>query len=135
MVRIGPNTVSFATVGALSSVHNEKPGGSEGDFTKEGTVEWLLGLMTWPAQNILTRTDVKGHAKLRKAVQPAFSAKELRKQEPIEQEWINRFDRYLDDAAESNAEINITEHMSHLIWDMLSDLAFGEPLARSQLGA
>ncbi|KAF1365571.1 cytochrome P450 3A19, partial [Lizonia empirigonia] len=133
VVRVGPNTVSFATVGALSSVHHEKSWGDDGTFTKEGTIEWLLGLMAWPAPNILTKTDVKGHARLRKAVQPAFSAKELRKQEPIEQEWITRFNRFLDAAAESNAEINITEHMSHLIWDMLSDLAFGEPLARSQL--
>ncbi|KAF1922346.1 cytochrome P450 [Didymella exigua CBS 183.55] len=133
VVRVGPNTVSFATVGALSSVHHEKSGGDDGTFTKEGTIEWLLGLMTWPAQNILTKTDVKGHARLRKAVQPAFSAKELRKQEPIEQAWITKFNHLLDAAAKENAEINITEHMSHLVWDMLSDLAFGEPLARSQL--
>lgn len=134
MVRVGPNTISFATVEALVSVHNETSGNDDGAFTKEGTIEWLLGLMSWPAPNILTETDVKGHARLRKAVQPAFSAKELRKQEPIEQEWITRFNRHLDAAIESNTDINITEHMSHLIWDMLSDLAFGEPLARTQLG-
>ncbi|KAI9150205.1 putative cytochrome P450 [Paramyrothecium foliicola] len=133
VIRLGPNTVSFATIEALSTVHHEKAGGGHGSFTKEGTVEWLLGLMSWPAQNILTATDPVSHAKLRKAVQPAFSAKELRKQEPIEQKWITKFNEILDAAAMHGTELNITEHMSNLIWDMLSDLSFGEPLARSQL--
>jgi cytochrome P450 len=115
-------------------VHQELSGSDSGAFTKEGTIEWLLGLMSWPVHNILTETNVKMHARLRKAVQPAFSVKELRKQEPIEQEWITRSNRHLDAAAENNTQINITEHISQLVWDMLSDLAFGEPLARSQLG-
>ncbi|KAK8134624.1 short-chain dehydrogenase [Apiospora sp. TS-2023a] len=134
VVRVGPNTVSFATTGALSAVH--KAGSSGGDkeaFTKKGTIEWLLGVMSWPATNILTAVDPKAHEKLRKAVQPAFTIRELRKQEAIQQNWITAYHTRLDLAASEDAEINITEHISQLVWDMLGDLSFGNPLPKSQL--
>lgn len=135
VVRVGPNTVSFATTGALTAVHNAgSSGGGKEAFTKNGTIEWLLGVMSWPATNILTAVDPKAHEKLRKAVQPAFTLRELRKQEAIQQNWITAYHDRLDMGAVSDAEINITEHISQLTWDMLGDLSFGNPLPKSQLG-
>ncbi|KAK7978236.1 hypothetical protein PG988_005726 [Apiospora saccharicola] len=135
VVRVGPNTVSFATTGALSAVHSAggSAGGDKESFTKKGTIEWLLGAMSWSATNILTAVNPKAHEKLRKAVQPAFTIRELRKQEAIQQNWITTYHARLDLDGREDAEINITEHMSQLVWDMLGDLSFGNPLPKSQL--
>ncbi|KAK8086392.1 Cytochrome P450 monooxygenase BOT4 [Apiospora phragmitis] len=109
IVRVGPNTVSFATTVALTAVHNAGSAGGSGKeaFTKKGTIEWLL-------------VEPQAHEKLRKAVQPAFTIRELRKQEAIQQNWITAYHERLDFAAKEGAEINITEHISQLTWDMLT---------------
>lgn len=133
VVRLGPSTLSFAALKAQQEVHNSRtPDGKY--FTKFGTIEWLLGAMAWPALNILTTTDAEAHKSLRKAVQPAFTLKEHRKQAPILRKWTTSWIQDLQRAAADGVEINITASISQLVWDQLGDLAFGEPLAKSQLG-
>lgn len=131
-MRVGPNTLSFATVEAQKTVHNGKTDDGK-YFTKFGTIEWLLGVMVWPAPNLLTTTDADAHQRLRKAVQPAFTAREHRKQGPILHKWTDGWIHGLEALCARGEEVDMTESISQLVWNQLGDLAFGEPLPRSQL--
>ncbi|KAF9873137.1 cytochrome P450 3A19 [Colletotrichum karsti] len=133
VVRIGPNELSFATEDALKTIHNPGPNG--GHFTKQGTIESLLAKLIWAAPNLLTTTDKTAHKRLRTALQPAFTAKALMEQEDIVQHHVSRAVETLGKALNNEKSINISDHFSRMIWSIVGDLSFGEPLLHDQMSA
>nr|A0A484FXR4.2 RecName: Full=Cytochrome P450 monooxygenase btcB; AltName: Full=Betaestacins biosynthesis cluster protein B [Colletotrichum orbiculare MAFF 240422] len=134
VVRLSPTEVSFATVEAQNAIH--RPGASAKQglfFTKEGTLEAMMGEIIWPATNLLTATVPEEHQRLKKALQPAFTEKALQLQEPIQQQHTDRLIRSVQEASRQNRVVDLTPHMSQAIWDIISDLSFGEPLLKDQL--
>ncbi|KAL0933406.1 cytochrome P450 3A19 [Colletotrichum truncatum] len=133
VVRIGPNEISFATEDALKTIHN--PGPSGGHFTKQGTIESLLAKLIWAAPNLLTTTDRTAHKRLRTALQPAFTAKALMEQEDIVQYHVNGAVEALGKALKPGNAVNISDHFARMIWSIVGDLSFGEPLLHDQMSA
>ncbi|KAL0769100.1 hypothetical protein CaCOL14_008408 [Colletotrichum acutatum] len=130
VVRIGPNELSFATEDALKTIHN--PGPDSGHFTKQGTIESLLAKLIWAAPNLLTTTDRTAHKRLRTALQPAFTAKALMEQEDIVQHHVNRAVETLGSKLQENKVVSISDHVGKMIWSIVGDLSFGEPLLHDQ---
>ncbi|KAL4406091.1 cytochrome P450 3A19 [Colletotrichum abscissum] len=131
VVRIGPNELSFATEDALKTIHNPGPDG--GHFTKQGTIESLLAKLIWAAPNLLTTTDRTAHKRLRTALQPAFTAKALMEQEDIVQHHVNRAVESLGSKLHEGKIVSISDHVRKMIWSIVGDLSFGEPLLHDQM--
>lgn len=74
------------------------------------------------------------HRKLKGRIEPAFTPKALFQQEPIINAHIKGMCSNLDGvvAASGQDVINITDIVSGMLWNMVSDLAFGEPLLEGQ---
>ncbi|OHW95095.1 cytochrome p450, partial [Colletotrichum incanum] len=134
VVRLSPTEVSFATVEAQKAIHRPGASGKEGQFfTKEGTLEAMMGKIIWPATNLLTVPIPKDHQRLRKALQPAFTDRALKHQEPIQQHHTDHLVYKIEQESYGNGIIDLTPHLSQAIWDIISDLSFGEPLLKDQL--
>ncbi|KAK1852067.1 cytochrome p450 [Colletotrichum chrysophilum] len=134
VVRLSPTELSFATIAAQIAIH--RPGGSAKEyafFTKEGTLEAMMGDIIWPATNLLTVTDPQEHQRLRKALQPAFTSSALRSQESIQKAHAYVMISNIRKSAAKRSCIDLTPLMSQAIWDIISDLSFGEPLLKDQL--
>ncbi|KXH60674.1 cytochrome P450 3A19 [Colletotrichum nymphaeae SA-01] len=131
VVRIGPNELSFATEDALKTIHNPGPDG--GHFTKQGTIESLLAKLIWAAPNLLTTTDRTAHKRLRTALQPAFTAKALMEQEDIVQHHVNQAVESLASKLQEDQIVSISDHIGKMIWSIVGDLSFGEPLLHDQM--
>ncbi|KAK1715094.1 cytochrome P450 3A19 [Colletotrichum lupini] len=131
VVRIGPNELSFATEDALKTIHNPGPDG--GHFTKQGTIESLLAKLIWAAPNLLTTTDRTAHKRLRTALQPAFTAKALMEQEDIVQHHVTRAVESLGSKLHEGKIVSISDHVGKMIWSIVGDLSFGEPLLHDQM--
>ncbi|KAF6823235.1 cytochrome p450 [Colletotrichum plurivorum] len=134
VVRLSPTEVSFATIEAQNAIH--RPGASSKTglfFTKEGTLEAMMGEIIWPAPNLLTATKPEEHQRLKRALQPAFTERSLQSQEPIQRQHVERLINNVRRSSEKNVFVDLTPHMSRAIWDIVSDLSFGEPLLKDQL--
>ncbi|KAH8593796.1 cytochrome P450 3A19 [Bisporella sp. PMI_857] len=130
-VRIAPNEVSFATIEAQNTIHNPGPE-IQGYFSKAGTLESMLGKIVWEGNNnVLTTTEKIAHKRLRTALLPAFTSKALFEQESVQQ---FHFDRLLQDLEKNGAGnvVNLTDHLSRTLWNIVGDLSFGEPLDNHQ---
>jgi len=135
-VRISPNEVSFATIEAQNTIHNPGPG-VQGYFSKSGTMESMLGSVVWSGiDNVLTTTDKTAHKRLRNALLPAFTSRALFDQEGIQQKHLQELIERLREISSARPEqpVNLTEHLSKLIWDIIGDLSFGEPLIENKRG-
>ncbi|WQF85497.1 Putative cytochrome P450 [Colletotrichum destructivum] len=135
VVRLSPNEVSFATIEAQNAIH--RPGASAKQnvfFTKDGTLEAMMGKIIWPATNLLTATVPEEHSRLKRALQSAFTDRALHCQEPIQQRHTDHLVNQIAQASHRDCVINLTPHLSQTIWNIISDLSFGEPLLKDQLG-
>lgn len=68
------------------------------------------------------------HARMRRNLSHAFSDKALRSQESLIQEYVNLLVRQLDERAEAKIPIDIMRWYNYTTFDIITDLAFGEPL-------
>lgn len=132
IVRIAPNELSFSTVDSLEIIYRgANP--RNGLFTKRGTLQDIITNFILPGPNIITMHDRVAHRALKKRIEPAFTLKALHEQEPIIKDHIRALCEVLDKTVESGQDsINITEYLSGMLWNMTSDLAFGEPLLEGQ---
>ncbi|CAG8422584.1 unnamed protein product [Penicillium salamii] len=67
------------------------------------------------------------HTRYRKALSHAFSAKGLQAQEPLLNSYIDKLIVRLKDAAESGLPVDIVKWYNLTTFDIIGDLAFGEP--------
>jgi cytochrome P450 len=67
------------------------------------------------------------HARFRKALSPAFSEKSLRDQEPLLNVYIDLMIAKLKDVARSGTPTDMVKWYNLTTFDMIGDLAFGEP--------
>ncbi|RAL13906.1 cytochrome P450 [Aspergillus homomorphus CBS 101889] len=70
------------------------------------------------------------HARLRRAMNPAFAPCALAAQESILQSNIDTFIRQLRGFAERNEKVNLRLWYNYLTFDLIGDLAFGEGFGR-----
>ncbi|TVY53299.1 putative sterigmatocystin biosynthesis P450 monooxygenase [Lachnellula cervina] len=124
VVRVGPDAVIFNNPDAWADMYAHKPG--KGVFPKDPlrhTRElWIHG-----APDVFTAEDTD-HPRLRRLINPAFSSKALREQEPLIQGNVNLLITRLQEQMDSDATavVDMNEWINWTTFDLIGDLAFGE---------
>ncbi|KAI1734041.1 cytochrome P450 monooxygenase-like protein [Xylaria scruposa] len=122
VIRIGPNELSFATAEAFQDIHGHVSKG-KARFLKTEFYD-----NDDPVPRIVGARDPEVHARQRKALSHAFSAKSLRDQEEIVQKYVDGFVQQLAKLGEHGAKaLNVPETFNWLTFDVIGDLSFGEP--------
>lgn len=121
-VRIGPNDVSFLSADAWRQIYSLKTGG-EATFDKDRRI--------YPEppsgnQSILSASD-DNHRRMRRLLSHAFSEQALRGQEAVIQHYVGLLVDKLGENAREGKAVDIVEWLNFTTFDLLGDLAFGEP--------
>lgn len=129
IVRTGPNEISFATVDSLETIyHGHTP--KTGHFLKAHQEPFHLAL---PGPSIFTAHEVSDHRKMRKKIEPVFSARALARQEYLYRQHTDALCQHIEGKIhEQNNVVNISNLISGELFEMISDLAFGEPLKKGR---
>ncbi|KAI1186008.1 cytochrome P450 monooxygenase-like protein [Nemania serpens] len=129
VIRIGPNELSFATSEAFQDIHGHASKG-KARFLKTKFYE-----NDDPTPRITSARDPEVHARQRKALSHAFSAKSLREQEELVQKYVDGFTEQLSRIGENGkTALNMAETFNWLTFDVIGDLAFGEPFGGVEKG-
>ncbi|TGJ78464.1 hypothetical protein E0Z10_g10302 [Xylaria hypoxylon] len=129
VVRVGPNDLSFATVEAYQDIHGHVSKG-KARFLKTEFYD-----NDDPTPRITGARDPEVHARQRKALSHAFSAKSLREQEEIVQKYVDGFMGQLTRIGQNGKKaLNMSETFNWLTFDVIGDLAFGESFGGIEKG-
>ncbi|KAH9988763.1 cytochrome P450 [Xylariaceae sp. FL0662B] len=125
VVRVHPNELSFNCEEAWRDIYSLRPG--RPPITK---VPGLTAPSHEGVYNIVTTTDVTDHKRYRATLNPAFSERSLRNQEPIVMKYVSLlFEKLRQHVAEQPEQrqdfINWLNWMS---FDLIGDLTFGDSL-------
>lgn len=124
VVRIAPDELSFASVDAWNDIYANAPGRPA--FPKS---KLWHGAQPGRPISVLNALDPKVHARFRKAMDPAFTEKAVRQQEPIIQKHVAAFIGQLDKLASKDpngAVVNMVQWFAFAAFDLVGDLGFGE---------
>ena len=120
IVRISPNELSFIDPAAIQNVYNAGKGAAR--FVKPKFYDTGANYLGLPQVQ-----DPQEHAKQRKLLSPAFSAKSLRDQEDIIHTYIDMFLKQLERLGDPQGPgVDMTEALNWVTFDIIGDLAFGE---------
>jgi cytochrome P450 len=125
IVRIAPDEISFACPEAWQDIYMNTPGRPA--FPKS---KLWHGAPSGRANSVLNALDPKEHSRFRKAMDPAFTEKAVRMQEPILQSHVQLFISQLDKLASpktSGTVLDIVRWVGFVVFDAIGDLGFGEP--------
>ncbi|KAL1796229.1 hypothetical protein ACET3X_004769 [Alternaria dauci] len=125
VVRVAPNEVSFATLEAETTIYAKQ---EDGRFSKAGTFLTLFSDLVLNAPTLITIPDPALHKRLHKVIQQAFTPQALASQEPIQNLHIERAIPEFDEIAMKGFEIDLADKLETMFWEIIGDLAFGEPL-------
>lgn len=84
-------------------------------------------------ENIITANN-EDHKRMRRLLSHAFSEKALRGQENIIKHYVDLFITKLNDKAHKNEAIDIVRWYNFTTFDLIGDLAFGEPFGCLESG-
>ncbi|KAL8919920.1 MAG: hypothetical protein Q9172_004738 [Xanthocarpia lactea] len=119
VVRISPDELSFISPSAWKDLYGSRQGGIN-PFSKDLVV--YAGV-----SNIITANDAD-HSRMRRLLSHAFSDKALREQEPIIQVYVNNLMAGLRKVCkEHGGRADLAEWFNWTTFDVIGDLAFGEP--------
>ncbi|KAI9164046.1 Cytochrome P450 monooxygenase lcsI [Paramyrothecium foliicola] len=125
VLRIAPNEVTFAQPEAWKDIFQYRPGHAE--FLKDAI--WWRGPPGKP-DSLLSAIHPEEHARIRKALAPAFTTRALRSQEVIVHRYVNllveRLSEITDSSANHEAEVDILPWLNFTTFDVFGDLGFGE---------
>jgi cytochrome P450 len=120
VVRISPNELSFISAAAWGDIYNRREGKPPLPRDKAFFNDMLVD------RNTLTMADDHNHARLRRAMNPAFSPRALASQEPILQQNVDLFLGQLERFSGDPAPIDLSLWFNYITFNILGDLAFGE---------
>lgn len=124
IVRIGPDSVCFNNPDAWTDIYMQQAGKIifPKDPLRHTRELWING-----APDIFTAED-KDHPRLRRLLNPAFSPKAIREQEPLIQANVALLIKRLQDqiGADSTACVDMNKWMNWTTFDLIGDIAFGE---------
>ena len=130
VVRVSPNELHFNSVQAWEDIYGHRPG--HPNFHKDpvhvGSVEPVVGVST------LTMSDDANHARQRRALAHSFSQKALVDQEDIIHDYVNMLINHLKRMAANNEDFNMVNWLNFTTFDIIGDLAFGEPFGCLESG-
>ncbi|KAL4894428.1 cytochrome P450 [Aspergillus ambiguus] len=119
VVRFGPDEVSFITPQAWPAIYGH---GSQLPKVLNSSSN---------TSDILSAHHAD-HARFRKALSPAFSAKGLQAQEPLLLQYVDQLVERLRGVAESQLATDMVKWYNLTTFDLIGDLAFGEPFGGLQ---
>jgi len=118
VVRLGPDQVGFTCPEAWRDIyghgHVELPKFfPKGSGMNDGNIVY---------------SNVSNHFRIRKAMQPAFSDKALRQQEPLIRVYVSLLMERLREVADKKESTNMIRWYNFTTFDLIADLAYGEEL-------
>ena len=119
VIRFSPSELNFIAPEAWNDIYSSTK--ANGSFQRD------LGIMADMETNILTAND-HDHRRLRRSITQAFSERALREQEQILLFHVRKFIEKLSEAVVPESgfgKVNVQERFMFLIFDIVSDLAFG----------
>lgn len=120
VVRVGPDEVSFVSTESWNDIQIRKIG--KGEFMRDPN----FFIVTQIDQRDSLLSPVKEeHGMLRRLMNPAFSDKAMVRQESVILAWGDKFQESL--RRRSHQRVDISETFVWTTFDMMGDLAFGEP--------
>lgn len=126
-VRVGPNEVSFISgETAYPDIYGFRTGKykNTGAYLKDPA--WFA-----PPVNGVWSIVVSGeadHSRMRRSLSYAFSDKALREQEQLVMGYVDLLINRLTEQAEKGISVDIMRWYNFITFDVITDLAFGEPL-------
>ncbi|OAK94660.1 cytochrome P450 monooxygenase-like protein [Phaeosphaeriaceae sp. SRC1lsM3a] len=126
-VRLAPNEVSFTSG---ESAWPDIYGFRTGKYKNTGAYSKDRSWFPTPLKGVYTLlgNDEADHSRVRRNVSHAFSDKALREQEPLIQQYVDLLVNRLGEQAAGDGPIDIMRWYNYTTFDVICDLAFGEPL-------
>lgn len=128
-VRFTPSDVSYITPTAWQTIYGHKKPGQL-SFQKDKRL-YRSALTT--ADNILLAND-QDHSRQRRLLSHAFSEKALRGQEDVLDGYLSLLIRRLTSEAQAGNVVNMVQWYNFTTFDIIGDLAFGEPFGCLEAG-
>ncbi|KAM5361367.1 hypothetical protein ACJZ2D_013137 [Fusarium nematophilum] len=123
VVRYGPTDVSFITADAFKGIYGHKTSGSGSKtFEKDG-----LFYKDGRPHATIFNSDNEDHKRMRRLLAHAFSEKALQSQEDIMTYYVDKFIEKLSEQASRGTTVDMTSWFNFATFDLIGDLAFGEP--------
>ncbi|OHW97775.1 cytochrome p450 [Colletotrichum incanum] len=125
VIRIAPDELSYTSSAAWRKIYGQR----SPEFAKCFDGRGIAGPgITDPAvrNGGIVTADQEPHARLRKAILPAFSERALREQGDILQLYADKLVEQLRYSSKSGAPQDIVKWFSLASFDIISDLAFGQ---------
>ena len=124
IIRVSPNELSFASVGSWKGIYGSQSTGKPALVKSEFYEMYGAG---FNSTCIGSERDPSKHARMRRLLSPAFSAKVLKDQEDIVGQTIDAFVvRIGRDGAPGSKGLNMTKWYEMVAFDILGEMAFGE---------
>ncbi|ESZ90902.1 hypothetical protein SBOR_8709 [Sclerotinia borealis F-4128] len=125
VVRVAPNFLDYNTSGAWEDICGFVKEGHKKNFPKDLTER---GAVANDTRNILSANE-EDHRRFRRLQSHGFSDKALTSQEPLIQDYARQFISGLIKFSSSTSDnsINIGQWYNYTTFDLIGDLAFGEP--------
>lgn len=122
VVRIRPNALAYRSPQAWKDIYGHRKAGNL-PFSKDP--EFYMPAA--PGQSHLINANEVDHSRQKRLLTNAFSERALREQEPIISSYIDTFIIRLQEFADREESVNLEEWLNFLTFDIIGDLAFGEP--------
>lgn len=122
VVRIRPNALTYTSSQAWKDIYG-RPKSGVLPFDKDP--EFYATPM--PGKASLLNANDADHTRHKRLVSSAFSDRAMREQESIIMSYIDLFIGRLHDLAKDDHEVSLEEWFNFLTFDIVGDLAFGEP--------
>ncbi len=131
VVRINPNTLLFDTAQSWRDIYGHRP--SRVQLPKDRSFIAYEKNRPLPLSG---QTDDAGHARVRRLISPAFSERAMREQEPLIMGYIDLLIQRLKARSQGlmEGEVDLVRWYNFTTFDIIGDLAFGQPFGSLESG-
>jgi cytochrome P450 len=120
IVRIAPDELAFSHPDAWKDIMGHKNG-----IPEMGKAAWFYRPIEQPLH--IANEDPEEHKQLRRQMAHGFSEKGMRDQEPLIRRYVDILLQKLQEFAELGEPLVISDWYNFTTFDIIGDLAFGEP--------
>lgn len=121
IVRVAPDELSFQAADAWKDIYGHRAG--RPDWEKDRRF-YPLG---FEESHSIFQANNEDHSRVRRLISTGFSDGALRSQEPLMRSYIALLITKLHERANANETVNIVSWLNWMSFDLIGDLAFGEP--------
>lgn len=121
IVRVGPNELSYSDPEAWDDIYGRRIPGKRKENSKP---EWYTG----PSDHDISGSSLGDHGRMRRLLNPGFTQGATYKHEPLIKQQVDILIQRLHEQAQGiNAEVDLLKWFTFCTFDIIGDLAFGEP--------